>query len=74
MATMIDTAQFEATHGKKPRGEGMWGFVGCRKVGVDAQAPSRPAILWVNGKYSVASKEAREHFAAMGVQIVVVLP
>jgi hypothetical protein len=67
---LFDTMPYEKSHGKQPRGQGGWAFI-------DAQYERRDDYLdfvkFFYGSYAVAKRQAREHFAALGVEIVAVL-
>jgi hypothetical protein len=57
-----DTTQFQARHGRQPRGFGRWGF----QVGEET--------VFVVGQYSDAKKKAFQVAQARGEEVVVVLP
>jgi hypothetical protein len=56
MAIEFNTAQYEASHGEKPRGSGGWAFAIVRN-------PKADQIFWARGLYAAAKKQARVYFA-----------
>ena len=58
----FSTSQFQAAHGKRPRGKGNWAFI-------DRQYADRDDYLsfvfWHNGMYRDAKAAAGKHFAAV---------
>ena len=57
----INTRQFEAAHGRKPRGTGDWAFVGYGTEG---------PIFWFNGSYTAAKAAAKRHFRGLSEIVV----
>ena len=61
----VNTNRYEAAHGKKPRGFGMWSFehnAGYQK------------IVFATGNYSEAKKEAIKAAQEKGASEIIVLP
>lgn len=50
------TTEFEASHGHRPRGDGLWGFSLSRRA---------KDIFWVSGPYTKAKQRARTHFMSL---------
>ena len=73
MTPRVDTTQFEFSHGRKPRGRGLWMFElqsGHRDNGPREQwTPCRPALTYTEAK-RVAVRTARKR----GAHTVAVLP
>lgn len=53
----VITTPYEFAHGRAPKGRGAWAFEGC----------DLGELYWFNGLYSDARREAKKHFAALGV-------
>lgn len=49
--TYVDTTEFEASHGRKPRGYGSWGFSFKRN-------PEDSEIIWAQGAFTEAKSAA----------------
>tara|TARA_R110000796_G_scaffold229663_4_gene347074 strand:+ start:7231 stop:7440 length:210 start_codon:yes stop_codon:yes gene_type:complete len=56
----VDTTEFEFAHGRKPSGRGGWAFEG--------DDPND--LFWCNGLYVLARREAKKHFAALGMTVI----
>lgn len=71
MAVEFTTRQFEAAHGKQPKGCGSWAFCPQQNANRDNYLDF---TFWHNGTYSEAKSAARKHFNKQpGVNVVVVL-
>jgi hypothetical protein len=62
MAVRVSTRQYEASHGRQPRGWGRWGFK------IDDQ------IEWLAGTYTEAKKLATKQARQEGISFIEVLP
>ena len=60
----INTSQFEAAHGRKPRGQGLWFFELVTAAGRKSCA--------CNGTYTEASRHARRQAGHVGATEIVV--
>lgn len=59
----IDTSHYRAAHGKEPRGVGTWAF--C-KVSPE-RADYMKHLIWCNGPYAVARKNATQVAKKSGI-------
>lgn len=64
----VETSQYEHAHGKRPGGRGSWAFHPNFHVKSDDSS-----IIWVNGLYSVAKREAKAIATARGWYLLFVL-
>lgn len=55
----VITREYEASHGRQPRGRGSWAFSPSRD--------GREGMEWFRGTYSQARRQARVFFAERGV-------
>jgi hypothetical protein len=61
----INAREYEAAHGKAPRGRGNWAFCPTRHVNADNYLDF---VFWVHGRtYAEAKRVAMAHFAPLGV-------
>lgn len=67
----FSTREFEAVHGRQPRGYGMWGFAPAAEWNADGAAGR---VMWYTGTFANAKKSARAYYAERGVSSVVVCP
>ena len=58
------TAKYEASHGKKPRGTGTWGFI----------PTGGGMVIWGYGSLTDAKRQVRPTLVAMGITRVEVAP
>lgn len=65
----FETVYFEAAHGRAPRGDGQWAFCPADKY---RSGGYLAFVVWQSGTYAQAKAKARVHFAAAGVEDVVV--
>lgn len=68
-AVDVSTSEFERAHAKSPKGVGYWGFCPYDKY---CAADYLSHVYWVSGGYGVAKRDAQQHFAALGVDSIVV--
>lgn len=61
----FDTTDFQAAHGRRPRGNGSWAFFFRRKADVSE-------AFWVNGSFSEAKAAAAAEATKRGVRCVFV--
>jgi hypothetical protein len=65
MKSTVNTERYEFSHGKKPRGKGLWAFAPAANTNAFWFASS-------NQSYAAACKQARAHFASQGVSNIIV--
>lgn len=67
MTVRFDTTEFQAAHGRTPRGRGRWGF----SFGCDVNDPNH----WVffDGTFTEARRQARALAQSRGTEVVTVL-
>ena len=66
----VDQSKYRFHMGHAPKGRGMWAF-GPQNARI---SQSLEQAFWVSGEYAEAKEEAIEHFAALGIQRIEVLP
>ena len=71
-----DTTQYQFSHGKEPKGSGLWAF---EVTGTDGDGAYTTETYFISGKYGDAKKEAVKRFkqecsAVKEITEVVVLP
>jgi hypothetical protein len=60
----FDSHLFERSHGKQPRGEGMW----CFAPEGDDRAGRTDRRFWFNGTFAEAKKAAKAHYTQLNVR------
>lgn len=61
MSADFDTRAYALSHGKQPRGFGMWAFIPADSIWPDGEMP-HDAICWAHGTYSDAKREATKTY------------